>query len=419
MPFARRYSLPVSCFLVGFFAVLRDVMEFSLSKYIFLFICVIALVLMKTEHVALFLFFLIPLYAGLPGNYLTILFLVRLGFSFYHERKQREISVPMAVFTIGFVAFLFIQNLTKGYASVYHYALCMEICLLFLLCETKIRFSARSALTLYAIGTTLVGFSALAVYAREYSLGAILSGLVRFGDIYGEGGMRMTIDPNFLGFLCIAGIALEIEAVRRDLMEGIMKWKTLVSVLLLIPLAFLGFVGLSRAFFVCLFLLMICEIFLCARRPKGLFLCLFALGLCAILGYFVISAHFSALFQTLLDRFSLSDMQNANGRLDLIREWLAKWLSTAETFLFGVGLFETNVHFTALQYLFGLGIVGAFFAFGFAYFWAKKVGFRVGKENFIPILVVAVMSCAVPAAASLSAFFPLVAVVRLSDLAEG
>ena len=416
MSYARKYILPVSCMGVGFFVVLRDVLGFSVSKYIFLLICVIALVLMKTEQVALFLFFLVPLYAGLPGNYLTIFVLVRLGVSFYRERKRREISVPLAVFTIGFVAFLFVQNLINGYTLVYHYAICMEICLLFLLSELKIDFSARHALTLYALGTALVGFAALSVYAGEYSFSAIFSGEIRFGDIYGEGGMRMTIDPNFLGFHCLCGIALETEAIRRDLTKGIMKRETPVSALLLIPLVFLGFIGLSRAFFVCLFLLIFCELLLCARTPKGLMYCLLALGFCAVLGYFVISLHFSSLFQTLLDRFSLSDIQNANGRLVLIEKWLWEWLSTAERFLFGVGLFQTNVHFTALQYLFGLGICGAFFAFGFFYFWTKSVGFCLKKEGLVPFLTVFLMSCSVPAAASLTAFFPLVAVVMTSDL---
>ena len=133
MTYARRYILPVSCIGVGFFVVLRDVLGVSVSKYIFLLICVSALVLMKTEHVALFLFFLVPLYAGLPGNYLTIFFLVRLGASFYHERKRREVAVPLAVFALGFIVFLFVQNFIKGYTSVYHYAICMEIGLLFLL----------------------------------------------------------------------------------------------------------------------------------------------------------------------------------------------------------------------------------------------------------------------------------------------
>ena len=415
MTYARRYILPVSCIGVGFFVVLRDVLGVSVSKYIFLLICVSALVLMKTEHVALFLFFLVPLYAGLPGNYLTIFFLVRLGASFYHERKRREVAVPLAVFALGFIVFLFVQNFIKGYTSVYHYAICMEIGLLFLLSELKLDFSARHALTLYVLGTALVGFAALSVYAEEYSLSAILLGQIRFGDIYGEGGMRMTIDPNFLGFHCLGGIALEAEAIRRDFAKGIMRWETLASALLLIPLMFLGLIGLSRAFFVCLFLLICCELFLCGRTPKGLLDCLCTLGFCAVLGYGVISSRFSSLFQTLLDRFSMSDLRNANGRLELIDRWLGEWLSTAESFLFGVGLFQTNVHFTALQYLFGLGICGAFFAFGFFYFWAKNIGFCLKGERFAPFLTVFVMSCSVPAGASLTAFFPFVAVVMISD----
>ncbi len=406
----RKRTMPMACALIACLLVLRDLFGLFVPKLVFLMICVAALFFMKTEQVTLFLFFLVPLYAGLPSNFLTVFLLIRLLISVFYERKTLVFSVPAAVSCCMFCGYILAQNLLFGYTSIYEYALCAEILLLFFLHGEKPK-RPRTALTLYALAVILAGFCALAVYAREYSLADILSGYLRFGDIYGEGGMRMTIDPNFLGFLCIAGIALETEALRADLKRAILKKETVISVCLLMPLLFLGFVGLSRSFFVCLLFLLICEFAVAVRRPFSLFVYFSVMGLFSVLASVVIRSYFGELLQTLFDRFAWNEVQNANGRVTLIFEWLLAWTSSLDNFFFGVGLFETNVHMAALQYVFGLGIVGAGCAFSFCFFWGESVGFRLKGYRIIPFLVTALMSCTVPAAASLSAFFPLVAVL--------
>lgn len=418
MSILQKYSMPAACGLVGLFVALRDMMGLSVSKYLFLLICVVALVLMKPEHITLFLFFLLPMYAGLPGNYITVVFIARLAICLFHESNGRTLSFPTVIFAILFFVYLLWQNIAMAYASAYPYALCAEIVLLVLLGARKDAFSARNALTLYALGTILAGFSALAVYAREYALSDILTGAVRFGDMYGEGGMRMTLDPNFLGFLCLAAIALEVAYLRLDFSRNVMKWETFISVILLLPLAFLGLIGLSRTFFVCICLLIVCELALSAKKPIGLFGGLLSLCLLFFLAWLFVSAHFSALAETLISRFSWESVRNLGGRLSLLVNGASAWCSSVWTFLFGVGLFETNVHVTAIQYVFGLGLLGAFPALGFFVSWTKDFAISL-RRVWVPLLVVGVMSCAVPAAASLSAFFPLVAVVMItSDLSK-
>ena len=103
----------------------------------------------------------------------------------------------------------------------------------------------------------------------------------------------------------------------------------------------------------------------------------------------------------------------------LIRRWYTAFTESTWSLLFGTGLFRTNVHVTALQYLFGLGLVGMLFLFPAFIGIARGLGFRFCRRGCIPAVVTAVMSCSIPAACSLSALFPFLFALMVSGCLSG
>jgi len=397
-----------------------------MSRILFLLTVFAALLFLDAEETRLFVFFLMPLYAGLPGNYITVLFIGKLLFLALSERTHFRISEPCAICAFLFAVYVLIQNLVLGYVGTYHFAFCAEILLLVLLVSDGSPIPLRRMAEIYSVSVLISGVCALFVCAFENSFEDIFTGSIRFGDAYGAGGMRMTLDPNFLGFSCLSGIAAHVEFLRRKLLantaEKVSRRDIFVSLFLIVSLGFFGLIGLSRTFFVCVAVLSLFELIACARTPRMLARCLLFLSLFAALGLAATAVFFPVLTNAAVSRFQSADLAGANGRVTLIVRWGSAFMSSAGTLLFGVGLFHTNVHFTALQYAFGLGIVGcvpAFLLFGFC---GRKIGFCLRQRGKIPVLIAGLMSCAVPAACSLSALFPLVfalyasaGLARLSD----
>lgn len=408
----KRIGLSAACIAVAALLFSRDVLGATVSRWLFLAVIAAALLLLDAGETRLFVFFLMPLYAGLPGNFITLLLLLKFFALALREEHRFRLSVGAVVCGVLFAAYVLIQNLVRGSISVYPFAFCAEIPLLLFLSADRVPLLPRRAANIYAVSVTIAGICALSVYAGEHSFSEIVSGAVRFGDDYGEGGMRMELDPNFLGFFCLSGIAAHMELLRRRIHRRVSG--QVLSVLFIMLLGLLGLVGLSRAFLLCFGGLVFLELAACARSPKRFFRAVLFTFFMLGAGTLILHLTAPSLLPAVAERFADADLWNGNGRVALMEYWWRAFLESPRTLLFGTGLFRTNVHVTALQYLFGLGIVGSLPAFCFAGACARSVGFRIFRCGWIPAATAAVMSCTVPAACSLSALFPLVFAVCFS-----
>lgn len=377
-----------------------------MGKFSFLLATGCFLMLADADETARLLFFLMPLYAGLPGNYLTLFLLVKFAVLAYRLPERFRVSVPRTIIASAFAGYVFVQNLAAGSVSVYSAVFSAEIILLLLMTSDQKTVSLGRLTLCYTAGTLIAGSCALSVFLRDFPLTAVLSGAVRFGDRYETQGMAMTLDPNFLGFFCIAGIGVLAELFRHRLLRE--KWMRIAGTAAIAGLSFFGLIGLSRSFLICAGLLIFLEFVTYATKPARMLKFAGAATLVAMMIIAMLYRCLPEFAQTLLARFRPEELAGANGRLDLILLWLDRFTETGVSALFGVGLFETNVHMTALQFCFGLGVVGSILAAGF-YFGCFFSG---GKEprfcRMIPFTAAFLMSCTVPAARSLSAYFPLV-----------
>ena len=115
--------------------------------------------------------------------------------------------------------------------------------------------------------------------------------------------------------------------------------------------------------------------------------------------------------QAIMKRFASNDMQTGNGRTVIFDKIEKHWVSSVITMLFGIGLFDCNVHFMQMQYFFGLGIVGAMLMLllVISYWnWMRRKRKRYSVNDLIPIFIIQVSASSVPTAQSLTFMMPVI-----------
>ena len=114
-------------------------------------------------------------------------------------------------------------------------------------------------------------------------------------------------------------------------------------------------------------------------------------------------------------RFAGEDMVDGNGRIGLILKFYELWLGNPITVLFGVGLFNCNVHCTPLQFLFGGGIVLFALVIVLLISYIPKTMNKNKIASGLPFLITVGMMLTIPAAGLLNTMFPLVYVGLCSE----
>ena len=95
----------------------------------------------------------------------------------------------------------------------------------------------------------------------------------------------------------------------------------------------------------------------------------------------------------------------------IISKFLLRFVESVPNFIFGVGLYECNVHCMPLQYLFGGGILLSILVLLFAFSLSScRISHRISFSRWVPMLVTLAMSLTVPIASMLTFMFPIVIV---------
>ena len=143
--------------ILGLFA--RDMMGISVNKFLFLLIALIPIFFLETKNVAVFTCFLVPLYVGLPGNFISVFLLARL---FYDAVKYKfPIEKTGFVLTLCVVAYITVQDFLTGYTGIYHLMAAFDFILL--------------AFSMSVIRQYRVGTQAVVAYAiGNFALGAVM-----------------------------------------------------------------------------------------------------------------------------------------------------------------------------------------------------------------------------------------------------
>lgn len=397
--------MPIILIAALFFVLLlmRDTYSIGVNKYLFLAITGIAVVCLKTNHLIYLFCFLFPLYVGLPGNYMTILFIVRLALcTSKFKTSSLIISILLAIYTL-------IHNFLMDSTGTVPMMFICGIILILMIFTQKSNLKKTPMVIMYSAGVAALGLIMLLSTLQVHNLKDLLSSTFRLGtsgtSYVDNGIMNVSVDPNFYGMFAIASISLSFPLLFNHKVKNIFKIFMIGFALIQL---IVSLIGLSRAF-ILVFLIWIILYFIFQNSIKrSIVFLIIAIVLTIMLVNFMPN-----IIETILERFNNSDMATANGRTELINKFFNKWLENAGTMILGVGLFNCNVHCMPLQFLFGGGLIMFFLICALFISYMPKFNFKLKKHDvldLLPFIVTFLAMCTIPAAALINCMFPIVLV---------
>ncbi|MBQ9784239.1 MAG: hypothetical protein IJW29_01940 [Clostridia bacterium] len=380
---------------------LRDAYSVNINKYLFVAIAIIGTVALSTENFTCFMFFSLPLYFGLPGNYITILFLARILLS-YQKLKLKRANVCVAILIC---LFMVLQNVFTGYSDVVHFMFLLNIILIVLLFAYRTTWKTRTILLCYSFGVAMLGIIMLISTLQVYEFNELMSSSLRLGDAQYASestAMHVSVDPNYYGAYTISALAMSVPFLQKKGPSALAK--TILIICLLAALA-VCLIGLSRSFVLVLALWILLYL-ISQKKWKNILVTLVVLTIIAI----IVVRFMPNVVESLLRRFNESDMATANGRTNQIGKYYNSWMETLPTMLFGIGMFNCEIHCTPLQFLFGGGLVLFGLILVFAFTLKPQIMYykKPFYETYLPVLATFVMMLTIPAATLINSIFPLV-----------
>ena len=397
----KNYSyIPIVIWGAVFFILLllRDTYSVGINKNLFVILTCICALSMKTNNLIYLFCFLFPLYVGLPGNYMTLILIIRLIFS------TCTFKVTSLTLSIMISVFMFLQNIATGYTGIVPMMFIAGVVLVLLLFTGKYNLDPVPLILMYSAGVAALGYIMLTSTLNVYDLTDLMSTSFRLGssavNYVEEGIMNVSADPNFYGMFAIASISLALPLALHSQTTPLIKAFLYSFVIVQIVVSL---IGLSRAFILILGIWFVLYL-MSQKNIKGLAISFFAVVVTVI---FLVN-FMPDVFKTILARFGDSDMVTGNGRTTLIFEFVDAWSSNVFTVLFGIGLFRCNVHCMPLQFLFGGGLILFMLVIALVASYVHLKPTRIGFSELVPFIVTFVMMCTVPAAGLINYMFPLV-----------
>ena len=136
------------------------------------------------------------------------------------------------------------------------------------------------------------------------------------------------------------------------------------------------------------------------------------LGLFTALAVVLINALLPEVIESILSRFTTSDVIGANGRMDKIVNFFFMWSDGIVPALFGTGIFDCNVHCMPLQVLFGGGLIFTIILL----LYVGSLGVKIKKKKTLfdtlkiamPLIFTFGMMLTLPTLNLINTMFPLI-----------
>ena len=407
-------ALYIMMLLLGLMLLLRDSFGVSINKYIILVVVGVAAFAFPIEKVIYLIAFVMPLYAGIPGNYLTLVFLIR----FLGETHRVQFNSKGIICCVLAGGYAFVDAIINNNTEIAQLVFFPSMVLVMLIYSLKVPYNKNRLVLCYSLGVAALGLIMLISTLQVYDLMDLLTSATRLGDdstsFAEEGMMNVSIDPNFYGMFAIAAIATGVEVLSNNKATLSTSERNFMVVAVCSSLA-VALIGLSRAFFLMLF---VWAMLYALSRKKAKTLLLFAIVaiIAGVAMYLLMPDVINAIFE----RLGEDNVSDGGGRASLIERYYLLWRMNAQTILFGVGIFDCYVHCTPLQVLFGGGIIFTVLFSGFIGTLRKKrkvikkVSFL---QKWLPMIVTVLMSATVPALMLINSMYPMI-LIGLYDAEE-
>lgn len=400
---SRSKVLIASIVLIIFLLSVRDIGGFAVNKYLFLLITAVTVFALPIDNVMYFIAFAMPLYVGLPGNYMTLIFLVR----FLFDYKKLRIKGTAFIFCVLAGSCALIHSFITNHMAISELMFFPGMVLVMFMFSVDVKIDKSKLILSYAVGVAALGLIMLIHTLQFCDLGDLLTSTNRLGSILKKQKIEMAVnvDPNYYGLFSIALISLGAK----NLSDNFGKSTNKISNALLISLmgisVTIGLIGLSRAFFLVVIAWLLLYL-LSVKNMKAFFISVSVILIVAVL----VINFMPNVLDALNDRLSDSTMETGNGRTELVAEFHEAWSAKLSTMLFGVGIFDCDIHCMPLQILYGGGLVfGILFVLYMITLLKNKNLNKNGGilQKYLPLTVTLIMSCSVPALALINIMYPV------------
>lgn len=413
-----------ACISTILLIMLRDITGAAVNRYIFVAIALVSSVFMDIENCIAYMFFLMPLFNGLPGNYMRVVLLAAILIKRKSPKVQKIAFLScMALCILEFMhiqAFSEVSNYVFWAISLLFVGMVANDCLEYI--------DEKKCILLFAISTAL---AFLVIFIVTYKMGyleLILYGRYRFGDFSDFApayitSMHLTLDPNFLGLYCIVSVMSVYVLVAYN------KVKKSIALPIIVVDLIWGIVSLSRTFLILCVLFVIMAIYCERKNAKHFLYGIIFITLTGIALYAAVAHFFPTAITSLERRMNGADMAGGNGRVELSGIYLSRFADNYRMWLLGSGGITMidnmgmphgmNLHCTPLEVIVGGGILGTLLTLAFIYTTLKNIrtigrhGEKFTNYGLAMLLIIFVYYATLPSVANTAQYFPLLVCVAV------
>jgi hypothetical protein len=334
------YHIKLICVaaLISVLIYFRDINGISFNKFILVLIAGAAFVILNESEAVALIAYLIPLFSGLPGNYIlgfaSIIILFKRGNNIV---LSKAVLAPIIILLMELVH-LFTPPSTLGEFYIYSVYI---IALTLLLLDKKVIYDNELIIFSYSLVVVFAMTEILINTMNNLTLANIMQYGVRIGNLTNVIGnlkgstMILSNDQNMLGYYC----AISISALL------VISYKKVSSYVITIPIiaitTFYGILSMSRAFIIVIGIILTIYIGNSLRDSwKGIKNILMLFIIIAIVAICV-NIFFPQVIEMIATRFNSSDI--TGGRGAILGEYDNFILSSVWSLFFGSGLQNMNI----------------------------------------------------------------------------
>ena len=315
---------------------LRDILGIAISKIIFIVFTLGCLAVADYGTLVEMVFFLIPLFSGLPGTY------IRIGLFIFLIWKRRGIDFK-AFFSISiFSAMELVASL--GYLNIDFIDIGSYLCtlaiFLFLIYDNK-KVDYEKCLILYILGVLfcclILIIGTLMTYQGSW-IELLKLGKIRLGDHNTTSGdsMKLVLNANETAYYCITAVSASLFL---SVKTNRILYKR-ISIVCCLILAICGLLSLSRTYFLLLLLIVMFFALSMLHDRKKRINIIIGIAATILLGMILYANNeaFHGLVEAIFSRFDDSDVATGGGRSHIFELYMEKFTSEIRFVLFGTGV---------------------------------------------------------------------------------
>lgn len=320
--------------LICLMILIRDVMQISISKYLFLLVYCIFFTFFNSKQIMLAISFTIPFFNGLPGNWIILITLIFLICKKDFEFKLQKIILPSIILVSELIhSFSYFNN---SFFDILRY-ISYIILISFVIFDDNLTIDYKTCLNLFSFGVIFMCIIIFLTTLKYYPIERILSGSFRYGSIINSTinqEMILNNDENTIGYYCVFAISILM------LLNYYCKSYRIYNYFGIFILIFFGLLTMSRAFIL---------------TTGGVFLLYYVFGsknigisimnvikiiLALFIMYLILNRFLPQVMGSIFNRFSEIDITGGRSRIfDSYNKFLYENMFY---FIFGTGLFGIN-----------------------------------------------------------------------------